>query len=173
MKIIDLSKTIKNNMEIYPNDPEVKISKVQSVKKDNWNVSQIQMGTHTGTHVDAFFHVNDSLDFIDKIPLNRFIAYSYKVSVEENFPENSGLIFDMLVDVDLVDKILKSKPVFVGGIMSEKLERLLLKNKIPTYTDLINLDKLPLNEKFLFIGLPLKIKNGDGSPVRAVAILDF
>ena len=35
---------------------------------------------------------------------------------------------------------------------------------------LTNLDKLP--EKVTLISLPLKIREGDGSPVRAVALVD-
>ncbi len=66
----------------------------------------------------------------------------------------------------------KAKPLFVGGDLSEDLEYNLLKNKIITYTDLINLDQLPMEREFLFIGLPLKLKDCDGSPVRAVALLD-
>ena len=54
-----------------------------------------------------------------------------------------------------------------------ELEKALLENGILTYTNLINLDRLPRGEEFLFIGLPLNIKNGDGSPVRAVAILEI
>ena len=45
------------------------------------------------------------------------------------------------------------------------------KNEIVTVTDLVNLEKLPLGKQFMFYGLPLKIKDGDGSPIRAVAVL--
>lgn len=37
--------------------------------------------------------------------------------------------------------------------------------------NLCNLDKV-VGKRFTFIGLPLKIRNGTGSPIRAVAILD-
>ena len=36
---------------------------------------------------------------------------------------------------------------------------------------LTGLDKLP--ERFTFVGFPLNIKGGDGSPIRAVAVVDF
>lgn len=71
-----------------------------------------------------------------------------------------------------LDQILVSNPGFVGGSISESLERALLKNNIITYTNLINLELLPKNQTFMFYGLPLKIKAGDGSPVRAIAIID-
>jgi kynurenine formamidase len=37
--------------------------------------------------------------------------------------------------------------------------------------NLINLDKIP-EGVFVFSALPLKIQNGDGSPIRAVAICE-
>lgn len=37
---------------------------------------------------------------------------------------------------------------------------------------LCNLDKLVGQGRFRFIGFPLKIRGGSGSPIRAVAVLD-
>ncbi|HZJ99302.1 MAG TPA: cyclase family protein [Tissierellaceae bacterium] len=37
--------------------------------------------------------------------------------------------------------------------------------------NLCNLDKL-VNQRFLYIGLPLKIRGGSGSPIRAVALIE-
>ncbi|AIF70013.1 hypothetical protein PAP_08125 [Palaeococcus pacificus DY20341] len=47
----------------------------------------------------------------------------------------------------------------------------LLANKVLIFENLINLEKL-IGKEFTFIAFPLKIKNGSGSPVRAVAILE-
>lgn len=40
------------------------------------------------------------------------------------------------------------------------------------YENMINLDLLIGRGRFRFIGLPLKIRGGTGSPVRAVAIFE-
>jgi kynurenine formamidase len=40
------------------------------------------------------------------------------------------------------------------------------------YENMINLDKLLNRGRFRFIALPLKIKGGTGSPVRAVAVFE-
>lgn len=37
--------------------------------------------------------------------------------------------------------------------------------------NLCNLDKL-INKRFLYFGLPLKIRNGSGSPIRAIALVE-
>jgi arylformamidase len=44
---------------------------------------------------------------------------------------------------------------------------------VPIYIveNLVNLEQLPLNERFTFMALPLKLKNSTASPVRAVAFL--
>lgn len=52
----------------------------------------------------------------------------------------------------------------------EGLERILIGNIIITYTRLNNLELIPNDKPFMFYGLPLKIKSGDSSPVRAIAI---
>ena len=50
-------------------------------------------------------------------------------------------------------------------------ERALLGHGVVTYTGLMNLDQIPRGLEFTFFGLPLKIRGGDGSPVRAIALL--
>lgn len=49
MKVIDLSKTIHSEMEVFPGDPGVKISLVHTYEKDTWQFRNISMGLHTGT----------------------------------------------------------------------------------------------------------------------------
>jgi kynurenine formamidase len=42
---------------------------------------------------------------------------------------------------------------------------------VPHMENLCNLDKL-IGKRFMFYGFPLKIRNGSGSPIRAVAVFD-
>ena len=51
------------------------------------------------------------------------------------------------------------------------VHKILLSNRIPILEGLTNLDAL-VGHRFEFIALPLKIAGADGSPVRAVAILN-
>ena len=45
------------------------------------------------------------------------------------------------------------------------------KTRVPHMENLCNLDKVA-GKRFMFFGLPLKIRKGSGSPIRAIAILD-
>ncbi len=130
------------------------------------------MGTHTGTHVDACSHMHEGGKTLDDIPLSRFCGKAFVVNRNQPFPAHAGLIFKEEADVDLFERIKSAQAPFVAGNLSIELERALLKADIVTYTNLVNLDRLPENTPFMFFGFPLKIAGGDGSPVRAVAILE-
>ena len=172
MKIIDLSMPLYTNMAVYPGDPEVEIELVHSYESDNWNLSEIKMGTHTGTHVDAFSHMHKGKESLDDIPLNRFFGKAKIVNNSQNWPPNIGLLFIKEIGIEELEKIIISNPGFVGGNITEELERALLGRNIITYTGLVNLELIPKDRQFMFYGLPLKIQSGDGSPVRAIAIIE-
>jgi len=58
---------IKKDMDIYPGDPKVNISRIKTHRKDNVAVSKIEMSLHTGTHIDAPHHYLPKGKTIDKL----------------------------------------------------------------------------------------------------------
>jgi arylformamidase len=73
MKIYDVSVPISKKTPVYEGDPSVEVELKLSMKRgDNANVSQICMGVHTGTHVDAPNHFIEGTKKIIVIP-NHFI----------------------------------------------------------------------------------------------------
>lgn len=170
MKVIDLSLPLHAEMEVYPGDPEVEIDVVRTHEKDSWELRHLSLGSHTGTHVDAFSHMHEGKQSLDEIPIERFFGKAQVVNNSKDWPSEIGLFFTEAVGIEYFEKIVRSNPGFVGGNITEDLERALLKHEIITYTGLINLEEIPVHKDFMFYGLPLKIKNGDGSPVRAIGI---
>jgi len=64
-KFIDISVPVTHGMLHWPGDPEVDIYKVGSIKKgDSANISGINFGLHTGTHMDAPLHFIEGADDI-------------------------------------------------------------------------------------------------------------
>ena len=177
MKIIDLSETIFSGMIVYPGDPEVVFEKKHSIQREGWRLQKLTFGSHTGTHVDAFSHMDSKGQFLNKIPLKKFFGLAQVVDISGKFPLKKGLLFSSgKLGLSLFNKIIQVKPIFVGCSvncdLSVDLERQLLKSGILTFTDLVNVDKLPQNKDFMFYGFPLKLKGMDGSPIRAVAIIN-
>jgi kynurenine formamidase len=62
--------------------------------------------------------------------------------------------------------------VDVSGSKDKPIHNALLGSNIIVYESLANLNQLPLLTPFEFYGFPLPFVGLDGSPVRAVAILD-
>ncbi|GAA3370930.1 cyclase family protein [Streptomyces antimycoticus] len=72
MRLIDLSVPVATGMPVYPGDPRVAITPALSVAADGVNVLHLDMGSQSGTHVDAPFHIDDALPNLDRLPLERF-----------------------------------------------------------------------------------------------------
>ena len=69
---IDVSFPYYEGMAIYPGNPSYQRVVVQDVSQgDSATVSRIQMGTHTGTHIDAPLHVFKDGKSVDQIPLEQ------------------------------------------------------------------------------------------------------
>ncbi|WUI04433.1 cyclase family protein [Spirillospora sp. NBC_00431] len=59
-------------MPVYPGDPEVEAVPALTAAESGVNVLRLHLGSHTGTHVDAPFHLDDTLPRLDELPLTRF-----------------------------------------------------------------------------------------------------
>ncbi|WP_274649536.1 cyclase family protein [Paenibacillus humicola] len=173
MIVIDLSFPIADGMPVYPGDPEVKVKVAHTYERQTWELRELSMGSHTGTHVDAPSHMHPGAATLDELPLERFFGKSRAVRIDDPaWPECRGLFFTEAAGLECFDRLAALRPPFVGGELSEELERSLLGINIVTYTGLQGLDRLPVNTNFMFYGFPLRIAGGDGSPVRAVAVAE-
>jgi len=172
MQIIDLSQILYDSMPVYPGDPEVIIKEIHTLDKEGWNLRNITFTTHIGTHVNVPYHMVKNGKRLDAYSLDNFFGETeiYKDGVQ--FSKDKGIIFrDQNIDKNIIEKMIKNQPKFIG--LSEEfefdieIEKSLLRNGIISYENLINTEKLP--NFFIFYGIPLNIKESDGSPVRAFA----
>ncbi len=82
--LIDISVTLKSGMVHWPGDPPVKIKSTHSMAKgDAANVSKIDMGSHTGTHMDAPYHFIRSGKGIDRMPLDATIGEARVIEIHD------------------------------------------------------------------------------------------
>ncbi len=76
MIIYDISMTIEKNMGVYKNIEEKRpiIKFERKIPRDSINESSMYMNLHTGTHIDAPYHVDDMGATIESIDLNKLIT---------------------------------------------------------------------------------------------------
>lgn len=174
MKIIDLSQPLFDKMPVYPGDPEVIIKEIHTIEKEGWNLRNMTFTTHIGTHVNVPYHMNNTGKRLDSYGIDRFIGKAEIYTEGMKFYNNKGVIFSSTnITKEIAEKLIKLPPKFIG--LSDKfefditLEKLLLDADIISFEHLTNTDQLP--QSFSFYGIPLRIKESDGSPVRAFAIV--
>ena len=228
-EIIDLSQEIYSGMPVYPGLPEVEIT--VHVSHEQWDgitdsdvvtpaVNRLNMGEHTGTHVDAINHMARQYrdQSIDTMPLTMFytegicLDLSYKglrelveVADLERALSVAGLAIKrgdtVLLYTDHYRRAFGTADWHRGPGVSVEAARWLGRQGIAAfgvetaspgvidisnkevhricgelgfthYENMVNLHQLIGRGRFRFIGLPLKIRGGTGSPVRAVAVFE-
>lgn len=131
-RIIDISLGIGPNLLTWPGDPGAVVERAKKIEEDDAaNVSELRLGSHTGTHVDPPVHFLPGEIGVDQIDLGVF----YGPVVVADLTDVVGPIgADRLADLDLD----------VG------VERVLLKT---TNSDLWRNQKPEFPEKYVSLGV--------------------
>jgi arylformamidase len=75
VQIIDVSVPVRPGMITYPGDPEVRLERVSSIAGgDVVNLSRLDLGVHSGTHVDAPLHFVDGGPSVETLPLDVLVG---------------------------------------------------------------------------------------------------
>jgi arylformamidase len=211
MKIHDISVTLESGMVVWPGSTNVSLSRDSKIEDGaNANVSNLSLGVHTGTHVDAPFHFLPDGSKVDKMPLDILYGKAQVVQIPEHIHEIDREVIIALKFEQGIERILiktinsgfwKTHPKefqtnFVGisesGAVAlvERTVRLIgidylsiapYKKSRPTHEVLLNsgiviIEGLDLSEDqpgiYTLICLPLKLKDTDGAPARAILVED-
>jgi arylformamidase len=176
MIAIDLTLPVVHGMPVYPDDPPVILRPLHHLESHGWRLQYLCMGSHAGTHVNVPAHMLEHGASISELPPERFMGPARRVKSPGRLPRGVGLILCGKAVELAAPALVAADPAFVGypaGFdLPVALERDLLAADIPVYENLANLELLPPRTPFLFIGLPLALQDGDGSPVRAVAMVE-
>jgi Predicted metal-dependent hydrolase len=85
-KIVDLSLPLTPRTPVYPGDPAPRIKVFATIEEHGYNVAEISMGSHSGSHVDAPYHFLQSGHTIEKMDLRLFFGPAVIVGVTEKQP---------------------------------------------------------------------------------------
>lgn len=84
-KIYDVSVPIRDGGLVYPGNPQIHVALQQAVAKGaGANVSNVEFGSHTGTHVDASKHFFDDAQTVDQIPLETLMGPAVVLEFSED-----------------------------------------------------------------------------------------
>lgn len=83
MRVIDLTQTIVNNMQVYPGDAPPNLHQTHTTPKDGYSNYQLTIGMHTGTHIDGPMHMLDTTRFVADFPLDNFIGKACIIDISK------------------------------------------------------------------------------------------
>ncbi len=197
-------------MPVYPGDPQPSFDRAKTIAKDGVNISDLKLGSHTGTHMDAPLHFVEGGTPVDRIPVSKLFGealvldLSYKPigsGIEAKDLEKAEIHQDDIVlcytgssdrwgDPEVNSnftyltpegaRYLVSKKIRAVGIdflsiekfhsKSHDTHRELLSNGVFIIESLNKELKRFVGQRILFVCLPLRFKDGDGSPCRALGV---
>ena len=214
MKLVDLSHTLEHGQLNFPFDPKIIVVVHNTVESIGYNITELSLSTHQGTHLDAPFHFYDDGKTLDQMRLDQFYGPASLVDLapggaleagtpltvemfaphEQKFVEGAKIIYRTGWDrmfgkpeffsdfptltLDTAQWMADRKIGLIGMdtptpstdwkechliLLHEDVEMVIVEG-------LTRLETLP--ESFTFIGFPMNIKGRDGSPIRAVAMVD-
>ena len=81
---IDISVSLRSGMVHWPDNPPVRIEKILDIEHgDVANVSEISMGSHTGTHMDTPLHFVREGKGLDEMPLDATIGRARVIEISD------------------------------------------------------------------------------------------
>jgi arylformamidase len=82
MQTYDISLTISPDLVTWPGNPGIDLNRISKIEEGaNSNVTQIVMGAHTGTHVDAPFHFLPDGKTVERLQLKALTGRVYVISM--------------------------------------------------------------------------------------------
>ena len=77
----DLSHPLHSGMQVYPGDPGVDFAPALELERDGAAVTELHLGSHTGTHVDAPAHTVAGGRTMDRVSLDELVGEALVIRV--------------------------------------------------------------------------------------------
>lgn len=75
MELIDITVPIRDGMFVYDGDPTVTLTRVKAIEDGQVaNISRLDFGVHSGTHIDAPLHFIEGGDAAELLPLEPLLG---------------------------------------------------------------------------------------------------
>ena len=194
MQIIDVSVPVRPGMITYPGDPEVRLERVSSIGDgDVVNLSRLDLGVHSGTHVDAPLHFVDGGPSVETLPLDVLVGPCVVVdglvpavvppgaervlfkTPNSRLWERAEFSEDFVaLDAEAARELVAAGVRLVGidylSIGDEEAHRVLLG------VGVVAVEGLDLREvepgEYRLVCAPLKLEGAEGAPARVLLLRD-
>lgn len=151
---MDLSHNLENATVVYPGDPKPIITVATTIEKEGYNLSNVQIGSQSGSHVDAPYHFLNEGKTIDQMNLRFFMGNALVIDMSGKGEEEEISLGDIqqyeeqLSAIDIVlfrtdwYRYMGEEKFFHHPYLSREAGEYLLAHGILTIaSDVINIDR--------------------------------
>lgn len=195
MPLFDLTRPLAPETAVYPGDPDVRFHAHADYAGHGYRVTEVRLGSHAGTHLDAPAHFLPDGATVDTLALGVLVGAARVVEQAAPLPELGGgerLLIrsgwgarwgreEYFTDFPglpggWAEAMVRSGVLLIGletpslhpdAAEDARLHRLLLGAGVVIVENLANLERLP--ERVTLAALPLPLVGLDGAPCRVVA----
>jgi arylformamidase len=196
MEIFDVTLPLREGMVTYPGDPEVRLEHAASIAAgDAVNLTRMDFGLHSGTHVDAPVHFIEGGAGVDALPLDALVGRCEVV-------EAADLAVEFVAAAPKAERLLFKTPNSELWARDEfaddfaRLDRAGARLLVERGTRLVGVDYLSVGDEeahhvlleagvvpvegldlrgiepgsYEVVCLPLRVVGADGAPARVILI---
>ena len=99
-KYIDLSQEILHDMPVHPYDDKVNLFQDKFLERDKYVNYRLEIGMHSGTHIDTPMHLTNRETYINEIPLDKFAGRGVLLDVRNERTIRFKEVYSELVEKD-------------------------------------------------------------------------
>jgi arylformamidase len=208
-RFVDISLPVGSDLLTWPGDPGIRIDRAKSIDRgDPANVSELHLGSHTGTHVDPPVHFIPGQPGVDRVDLDVFfgpaavadLRHARAIGPDEldalDLPEGTQRLLCRTRNSELWSRLPVAFPDDYVAVTRAGARWLVERGLRLVGVDFLSVEKdgppdFPVHRTLLGGGViiveglnlsgveagvhtlacfPLRIRDGDGSPARAVLI---
>ena len=195
MEIFDISQEV-FGCKVFPGDPSPeRIVKMNMSEGSLYNLSDISMCVHNGTHIDAPYHFINDGKTVERVDLDRFIGYAYVAEHNGNIGRTDAE--RILSDAEKCDKRAAERILVKGdAVVTAEAARVFADAHIKLFgneSQTVGPENAPMEVHLIMLGAeivllegirpadvpagayllhaaPLNLRGCDGSPCRATLI---
>lgn len=196
-RFIDISRELHGSTDVWPGDPKVRFADAATILEDGVQVTELTLGTHSGTHIDAPAHFIEGAAGVDQVPLDSLIGPCLVVDLTAaQHPICRGLLEDCLpighpprlllktshsgrkdeacldqsaahLLIERGTKLVGTEEMSIESGQGDGSVHQSLLSEGIAILEYINLRAVKPGS-YVLIALPLRLRGADGSPCRAI-----
>ncbi len=201
MHVIDLTLPLDEHTLVYGDvggyrDPSFVAEPWATIAEQGYSVHRLEMGSHTGTHLDAPAHFHAGRRTVDQVPLVALVGRAIVIDVRQSEWVTASTLYPyfdpvrdgklplflasetgVVLSTEAVSVVTAWRPrliLWAGQFLDEGERyyhnRVWLGADIPLVTDLDSQSSAQVRDGDLLIVAPLRLAGLDGSPCRVLAV---